>query len=63
MATSEVEKSISIIAMFPSSLLKILEKGSVWYMRKPREVPETVSYWLLGSSGSRCINEWRLTNG
>jgi hypothetical protein len=30
MATSEVEKSISIIVIFPSSLLKILEKGSVW---------------------------------
>jgi hypothetical protein len=29
-ATREVEKSISIMAMFPSSLLKILEKGSVW---------------------------------
>lgn len=29
-ATREVEKSISIIAMLPSSLLKILENGSVW---------------------------------
>jgi hypothetical protein len=30
MATSEVEKSISMMVTFPSSLLKILEKGSVW---------------------------------
>lgn len=29
-ATREVENSISMMAMFPSSLLKILEKGSVW---------------------------------
>ena len=28
-ATSDVEKSISMIAMLPSSLLNILEKGSV----------------------------------
>ena len=42
-ATREVEKSISMMAMFPSSLLKILENGSVWYMRKPLEVPEAVS--------------------
>lgn len=41
-ATSEVENSISIIATFPSSLEKILEKGSVWYMRKPLDVPEFI---------------------
>ncbi len=29
-ATSEVEKSISTIETLPSSLLKILEKGSAW---------------------------------
>lgn len=29
-ATREVEKSISMMAMLPSSLLKIREKGSVW---------------------------------
>jgi hypothetical protein len=29
MATREVEKSISIIAILPSSLLKIRENGSV----------------------------------
>jgi hypothetical protein len=29
-ATREVEKSISIMETLPSSLLKILEKGSVW---------------------------------
>lgn len=29
-ATSEVEKSISMMETLPSSLLKILEKGSVW---------------------------------
>lgn len=29
-ATSEVEKSISMMAMFPSSLLNMREKGSVW---------------------------------
>ena len=28
-ATREVEKSISMMAILPSSLLKILEKGSV----------------------------------
>lgn len=38
-ATKEVEKSISIFAMLPSSLLNILEKGSVWYIRNPFEVP------------------------
>jgi hypothetical protein len=38
-ATSDVEKSISMMAMLPSSLLKMREKGSVWYMRKPLEVP------------------------
>ena len=40
-ATREVEKSISIIETLPSSLLKILLKGSVWYMRNPLEVPRT----------------------
>lgn len=29
-ATREVEKSISMMETLPSSLLKILEKGSVW---------------------------------
>lgn len=29
-ATREVEKSISIMAMLPSSLLKMRENGSVW---------------------------------
>lgn len=29
-ATREVEKSISIMAILPSSLLKMREKGSVW---------------------------------
>lgn len=38
-ATRDVEKSISIMATFPSSLLNILENGSVWYIRKPLEVP------------------------
>jgi hypothetical protein len=38
-ATSDVEKSISMIAILPSSLLKILEKGSVWYILNPLEVP------------------------
>jgi hypothetical protein len=38
-ATSDVEKSISMIVTFPSSLLNIFPKGSVWYIRKPFEVP------------------------
>jgi hypothetical protein len=38
-ATSDVENNISMMPMFPSSLLKILEKGSVWNMRNPFEVP------------------------
>lgn len=38
-ATKEVEKSISIMAMFPSSLLNILENGSVWNILNPFEVP------------------------
>jgi hypothetical protein len=38
-ATKDVENSISIMAMFPSSLLKILENGSVWNIRKPLDVP------------------------
>lgn len=38
-ATRDVEKSISTMAMFPSSLLNILENGSVWKIRKPFEVP------------------------
>lgn len=38
-ATKEVEKSISMMDTLPSSLLNILEKGSVWYIRKPLEVP------------------------
>jgi hypothetical protein len=38
-ATNEVENSISIIATFPSSLLKIFANGSVWYIWKPRDVP------------------------
>jgi hypothetical protein len=29
-ATKEVEKSISMMETLPSSLLKILENGSVW---------------------------------
>jgi hypothetical protein len=37
-ATNEVENSISMIATFPSSLLKIFANGSVWYIRKPLEV-------------------------
>lgn len=39
-ATSEVENSISIMAIFPSSLLNIRENGSVWYIRNPLDVPE-----------------------
>lgn len=39
-ATRDVEKSISRMTMFPSVLSKHFEKGSVWYMRKPREVPK-----------------------
>lgn len=39
MATREVEKSISTMETLPSSPLKILLKGSVWYIRKPFEVP------------------------
>lgn len=38
-ATNDVENNISISATFPSSLLNIFEKGSVWYIRKPLEVP------------------------
>jgi hypothetical protein len=38
-ATRDVEKSISTRATFPSSLLNIFANGSVWYMRKPRDVP------------------------
>ena len=52
-ATSEVEKSISIMAMLPSSLLNIREKGSVWYIRNPLEVPRTSHHpqlaWLFPS--------------
>ena len=42
-ATRDVEKSISIMAMFPSSLLKILENGSVWNILNPFDVPVEVS--------------------
>jgi hypothetical protein len=42
-ATSDVENSISMRATLPSSSEKILEKGSVWYMRKPLDVPVYVS--------------------
>lgn len=42
-ATREVENSISIIATFPSSLLKIFANGSVWYIWNPREVPGMVT--------------------
>lgn len=38
-ATRDVEKSISIMVTFPSSLLNIFVKGYVWYIRKPFEVP------------------------
>jgi hypothetical protein len=38
-ATKDVENNISISATFPSSLLNIFAKGSVWYILKPREVP------------------------
>jgi len=38
-ATNDVENNISMIATFPSSLLKIFAKGSVWYIRKPLDVP------------------------
>ncbi len=38
-ATSDVEKSISIMATLSSSLVKYFWKGSVWYRRKPLEVP------------------------
>lgn len=38
-ATKDVEKSISMIAILPSSLLKMRENGSVWCMRKPLDVP------------------------
>ncbi len=44
-ATSEVEKSISIIETWPSSLLKTLEKGSVWKMRKPFVVATARQLW------------------
>lgn len=38
-ATRDVEKSISMIETLPSSLLKILENGSVWNILKPFDVP------------------------
>lgn len=50
-ATSDVENSISNIAMFPSLVSYILENGSVAYMRKPFEVPnESESRYKLGQT-------------
>lgn len=42
-ATNDVEKSISMIDTLPSSLLKILENGSVWKILNPLDVPVRVA--------------------
>ena len=42
-ATSEVENSISNMAISPSLVSKHFAKGSVVYMRKPRDVPVAIA--------------------
>ena len=59
-ATREVENSISIIATFPSSLLKIFANGSVWYIWKPREVPRIAK--LESEAKSQKYMSVQLTN-
>jgi hypothetical protein len=39
MATNVVENNISMRETFPSSPEKDFENGSVWYTRKPLDVP------------------------
>jgi hypothetical protein len=56
-ATKDVENNISIRATFPSSLLNIFAKGSVWYILNPREVPGRRIV-----SQDRCREEEQRTN-